>query len=100
MRPIKMILKKKKTKTEKSVSSPQNPYTQGAEGRVEWNDRYMNMKKMIHRWQMAFFFAMTAVVVLACVVGKIATESKVQPFVVETTNGMPYAVKPMESISL
>jgi type IV secretory pathway TrbF-like protein len=80
-------------------SSIQNPFVKGSEGRAEWNDRYMNMKQMIRCWQLAFFAAIIAVVVLAIVLGKIATESKVQPFVVETNNGMPYAIKPMEKIS-
>jgi type IV secretory pathway TrbF-like protein len=83
----------------KKYSSVQNPFVKGAEGRAEWNDRYMNMKHMIHRWQIAFFTAISAVIVLALVLGKIATESKVQPFVVETNKGMPYAIKPMEAIS-
>ena len=81
-------------------SSVQNPYVKGSEGRAEWNDRYMNMKQMNQRWQLAFFIAILAVIVLAIVLGKIATESKVQPFIVETNNGMPYAIKPMQAVSV
>lgn len=77
----------------------QNPYVAGSEGRKEWNDRYMNMARAIRNWQMAFFTAMVVVILFAIVVARIATESRVQPFVVETNNGMPYAIKPMESIS-
>jgi type IV secretion system protein VirB5 len=76
-----------------------NPFISGAEGRKEWNDRYMNMAKSIKNWQLAFAAAMAMAVILAFVVAKIATESKVQPFVVETNNGMPYALKPMPTLS-
>jgi type IV secretory pathway TrbF-like protein len=95
------IFKNKKIKKNKikTPASGDNPFVKGAEGRSEWNDRYMNMSKMIRRWQIAFFSAIISVVILSIVIGKIATEAKVQPFVVETNNGMPYAVKPMEAIS-
>jgi type IV secretory pathway TrbF-like protein len=33
----------------------QNPYIKGAEGRKEWNDRYMNMAQAMRNWQIAFF---------------------------------------------
>lgn len=79
--------------------SVENPYVKGAEGRKEWNDRYMNMSMMIKRWQIAFFSAITVVVILAGVVGKIATESKVVPFIVETHQGMPYAMKAVQPAS-
>jgi type IV secretion system protein VirB5 len=79
--------------------SPQNPYVKGAEGRKEWNDRYENMKKSIGAWQKAFFCSIAISIIFAIVTAKMASESRVQPFVVETNNGMPYAVKPMEAIS-
>jgi type IV secretory pathway TrbF-like protein len=85
-----------KKSTDKGI---QNPFVKGAEGRREWNDRYMNMAKSIKNWQIAFFAAMVMAVILALVVAKIATESKVQPFVVETNQGMPYAIKPLTSLS-
>ena len=81
-------------------ASLENPYVHGAAGRKEWNDRYDNMKKSISHWQKAFFCAIAISILFACVLVKIATETKVQPFVVETNNGMPYAVKPMTSMSL
>ena len=83
----------------KKSSALQNPYVKGAEGRREWNDRYMNMSQSIRHWQMAFFIAMMVVILFGFIVTRIATESRVQPFIVETNNGMPYAIKPMESIS-
>jgi type IV secretory pathway TrbF-like protein len=86
-------------KYQQKSASINNPYVKGAEGRAEWNDRYMNMSKSIQRWQMAFFMAIMAVMVLAIVTAKIASQSKIQPFVVETNNGMPYAVKPMVALS-
>lgn len=94
---FKNIIRKK---TKNTSSSTENPFVKGAAGRKEWNDRYMNMSNMIRQWQLAFFAAIIAVMVLAFVVVKIATESKVQPFVVETNNGMPYAVKQMDATSL
>lgn len=81
-------------------SSLENPYVKGADGRKEWNDRYENMKQSINRWQKAFFCSILISIIFACVVAKLATESRVQPFVVETNNGMPYAVKQMTSMSL
>lgn len=82
-----------------TAGSLQNPYVKGAEGKKEWNDRYMNMAKAIRNWQIAFFTAMVVVIIFALVVAKIATESRVQPFIVETNNGMPYAIKAMGSMS-
>jgi type IV secretory pathway TrbF-like protein len=77
-----------------------NPYASGNEGRKEWNDRYMNMSKSIKNWQIAFGFTIFTVIILVLVIAKLATSSRVQPFVVETNNGMPYAVQPLSSISL
>ncbi len=74
-----------------------NPYIKGAEGKKLWNDRYFNMKDSIKRWQTAFFAVSLIAILLTLVVAKIATESHVEPFVVETSQGMPYAVKPMQS---
>jgi type IV secretion system protein TrbF len=74
-----------------------NPYTKGAEGRKEWNDRYDNMKMSINKWQKAFFCSIMISIIFALVLAKIASESRVQPFVVETNHGMPFAVKPMSS---
>lgn len=76
-----------------------NPFIKGAEGRKEWNDRYMNMATNIRHWKIAFFSAIVVVIIFAIVVARIATESKVEPFVVETNQGVPYAIKPMEAIS-
>ncbi|OAI46000.1 hypothetical protein AYO45_01960 [Gammaproteobacteria bacterium SCGC AG-212-F23] len=95
-----LIFGRKKEKGEAYTSSITNPYVKGAEGRAEWNDRYMNMTKMIRFWQSAFFSSIVIIIILAMIVGKIATESRVQPFVVETTNGMPYAVKAMSDMSI
>lgn len=81
------------------TSENQNPFVKGAEGRKEWNDRYMNMAKAIKNWQFAF----AAVVILAFVemliLAKVATQSKIQPYVVETNQGVPYAVKAVTGIS-
>lgn len=92
------IFGKPSEKKDKS-GSLQNPYVHGAEGRKEWNDRYGNMQASISAWQKAFFCAVTISLIFAVVLAKIAGESHVQPFVVETNNGMPYAIKAMKTMS-
>lgn len=79
--------------------SLQNPYVRGAEGRKEWNDRYENMKKSTSTWQKAFFCSMAISLIFALIIVKMAGESRVQPFVVETNKGLPYAVKPLVAMS-
>lgn len=91
---IKAFFAKKEIK--KSVTS--NPYIN--EGRREWNDRYGSMQQSLRVWQCAFFGALFVIVVLGCVLGYLATTSKVQPFVVETHEGMPYAMAPIHSASM
>jgi type IV secretory pathway TrbF-like protein len=49
---------------------------------------------------MAFFVALMMSVLLCSTVAYIATTSKVQPFIVETHEGMPYAISKMQSISV
>jgi type IV secretion system protein VirB5 len=75
-----------------------NPYVIGSEGRKEWNDRYMNMSKGIRSWQIAC-------IVIACiafgelfVISKMSSESKIKPYVVETNQGVPYAMKPVKDL--
>lgn len=77
-----------------------NPYLKDSEGRREWNDRYGTMRQSIRLWQFAFFSALMTIAVLGGVLGYIATTSKVQPFVVETHEGIPYAVSSMQSNSI
>ena len=77
-----------------------NPYVIGSEGRKEWNDRYMNFAKSKKNWQIGCFIALIAVVVLALSLAVLATESRVQPFVIDTNNGMPYVMQPLFSTSI
>jgi len=77
-----------------------NPYIEGEAGRREWNDRYGTMRQSIRLWQFAFFSALFVIIGLSGVLGYVATTSKVQPFVVETHEGIPYAVSPMQSHSI
>jgi type IV secretory pathway TrbF-like protein len=93
---IKKFVFRKKAKSH----AIENPYVKGAEGRKEWNDRYENMRASICTWQKAFFCSITISIIFALLSVKMATSSRVQPFVVETNNGMPYAVKPMANMSL
>lgn len=76
-----------------------NPYVVGASGRQEWNDRYKTMSAANRYWQFAFIAALGMVLVLVGVVTHLALAAKVQPFVVETHDGMPYAIQPMKAIS-
>lgn len=89
----------KNKKNKKSSSAIQNPYIKGAEGRQEWNDRYMNMAKAIRNWQMAFAVVAALAFVLILIVAKLATESKIKPYVVETNKGVPYAIHPVTGVS-
>lgn len=76
-----------------------NPYVKGAEGQHAWNDRYGNLQASVRCWRLACFAASLVSLVLAGVVADMATSAKVQPFVVETHEGMPYAVSPMQGVS-
>jgi type IV secretion system protein TrbF len=76
-----------------------NPYTKGAEGRKEWNDRYMNMAKAIRNWQLAFCGLLIITIVLSLAIAKVASQSKIKPYVVETNNGVPYAIKKVDELS-
>jgi len=77
-----------------------NPYVKGAEGRQEWNDRYDNMRQSISYWRKAFFCAIAMSILFALIMAKMASQSRIEPFVVETNEGVPYAVKAMSSMSL
>lgn len=89
-------------KTESSAATPNtvtNPYTLGAEGRKEWNDRYMNMATAMRNWQLAFAAVAVLALVEMIVIATIATQSKIKPYVVETNQGVPYAIKPVTGMS-
>ena len=83
-----------------AINKTNNPYVLGSEGKKIWNDRYMNMAKSIKNWQIAALSALITSIILAFVVLKLALSSHVQPFMVETNQGMPYAIKPLSSISI
>lgn len=87
--------KLKKTETQ----GVQNPYAFGAEGRKEWNDRYMNMSKAVKNWQIACAVIALIALLQTVVIAKIASESRIQPYVVETAQGVPYAMKPVQGLS-
>jgi type IV secretory pathway TrbF-like protein len=84
----------------KSAHENANPYLKGSEGKRLWDDRYMNMNGAIKRWQLAFFMSSLIVLVLIFSLVKVSKESHVEPFVVETNEGMPYAIKAMNPTSL
>jgi len=77
-----------------------NPYTlseMGREGRKEWNDRYMNMTKANKNLQISLLVSMGTIILLGLVVARLATSSRVEPFMVETNQGMPYAIQTLHS---
>ncbi|MFZ0219060.1 MAG: type IV secretion system protein [Candidatus Aquirickettsiella sp.] len=80
-------------------SGKENPYISGSEGRKEWNDRYGSMRQSSRCWQRAFFCSMIINVIFALVIAKIATQSQIKPFIVETNRGMPYAIGSMRAAS-
>ena len=84
---------------DKSPTDLQNPYVIGASGKRAWDDRYMNMSLAVRNWQWAFGAAMVILLITVIAMIKISMESKVQPFVVETSQGMPIAIKALTSIS-
>lgn len=88
-----------KPKTNLNTPAAQNPYVAGNEGQRQWNDRYLNMAQAIRHWQWAFFTAMAVIIVFSVVLARMAMASKVEPFVVETNHGMPYAIQPMPALS-
>ncbi|MGB6977201.1 MAG: type IV secretion system protein [Gammaproteobacteria bacterium] len=80
--------------------SLENPYVSGAEGRKEWNDRYLNLATEVRHWKIAFFVAAAMSVVLAVVIARIATESHVQPYVIETNASTPIALASLQTVSI
>ncbi|MDX2165081.1 MAG: type IV secretion system protein [Gammaproteobacteria bacterium] len=77
-----------------------NPYIEGAAGKKEWDDRYMNIAKSKKNYQIAMLISLIAVVILALALTVLAMSSRIQPFVIDTNNGMPYAMQPLSSTSI
>lgn len=77
-----------------------NPYVKGAEGRQEWNDRYFNLSKAVGQWRTATFGLICLALILTGGLVKIAMQSRIQPFIVETNEGMPYTIKTLTSMSI
>ncbi len=84
-----------KVSAKKAAKSVENPYTTGAPGRREWDDRYFNMKSAIKQWQIVSYAMLGVVVIFAFIVVREANKVKVEPFVVEMSDGMPIAIKDM-----
>ncbi|MFN7096151.1 MAG: VirB8/TrbF family protein [Gammaproteobacteria bacterium] len=74
-----------------------NPYVKGAEGKREWNDRYMNLSKATRNWQLTAFIALGFSFVELIMIFSLSTQSKIQPVVVETNNGVPIAIHSVSS---
>jgi type IV secretion system protein TrbF len=91
---------KKNTPSIGKVEKPaviQNPYV-GEAGRNEWNDRYGLMAHHTRLWQGAFGFAMVAVIALTVGIVKVSSESKIQAYAVETSQGEPVTIHPMQAM--
>lgn len=99
MQKIKKIIPWFSTLIVKKSDTLTNPYVKDAEGQRVWNDRYGTLHQSLRLWQIAFFAALMTNAVLGGMLGYVSATSKVQPFVVETHEGMPYAIAPMRSIS-
>ena len=84
-----------KVSAKKAAKSVENPYVTGAPGRKEWNDRYFNMARAIKQWQIAFYAMLGLVTIFAFLMVREANKVKVEPFVVEMSDGMPIAIKDM-----
>lgn len=80
-------------------SDTENPYINGSQGRKEWNDRYGSLRQSSRYWQRAFFCSMVINIIFALVIVKIATQSQIKPFIVETNRGMPYAIDALRATS-
>ncbi|MBS0357958.1 MAG: hypothetical protein JSS53_01610, partial [Proteobacteria bacterium] len=68
-----------------------NPYV-GSSGRREWNDRYMDLRKGRRYWQWAFMSSMLVSILLVLVVAYMGSHSRIEPYVVETNQGLAYHV--------
>jgi len=96
-----MFFKSKAQRSPKTAKSAAvtNPYVLGAAGRKEWNDRYFNLAIAKRNWQIAFFCMAAVSVFMSVGITKMAVSSRVEPFVVETNQGMPYALHPLKPMS-
>lgn len=85
----------------KKIKKPaaENPFIAGNIGRREWSDRYDNLASGRRHWQWAFFIAVALAVIQCFFMGKLALRSSIQPFVVATNQGMPYALQPVKAVS-
>lgn len=77
-----------------------NPYTLGQIGRREWNDRYDNLAESRRHWQWAFAAVIILVIIQSIFMGRLAMRSSIQPFVVETNHGLPYAIEPVHDVAI
>lgn len=68
-----------------------NPYL-SHKGMLAYNNRFQNLESAKQQWQAATFVAMTITMLLGILLFKTIGQSRVEPFVVETNQGQPYAV--------
>ncbi|MBS0359330.1 MAG: type IV secretion system protein [Proteobacteria bacterium] len=92
------ILKQFRKKSPDSDKSS-NPYV-GSVGRAEWNDRYMDLRKGRRYWQWAFISSMVVSILLVLVVAYMGSHSRIEPYVVETNQGLAYHVNRLSSLSI
>lgn len=91
---------KRITKPFNNKIKPQTNYSLENAGKMEWNDRYFNMKKQIAYWQLAFFIVIAIMALFAIILGKMALSAKIEPYLVETNQGVPYAVSALPKLNV
>jgi type IV secretory pathway TrbF-like protein len=77
-----------------------NPYLQEVPGRREWNDLYDKLVKGRRHWQWAFTAVSIITIIQSIFMGKMAQKSAIEPFVVETNQGAPYAIQTVKAVSV
>lgn len=82
------------------ANPPENPHTGENPGRREWNDRYDNLAKGRRHWQLAFSATFGLALIESVLIAGLALRSSIQPFVVATNQGMPYAIMPVKAVAV
>jgi type IV secretory pathway TrbF-like protein len=86
-------------KSKNNSKTIHNPYVKGAEGRREWNDRYLNLSESARVWRIMGFVSLSAVILLAIIIMILLSQSRIQPYVIETNQGTPIQIDPVSAIS-
>lgn len=89
-----MLFKKKRPiTTNKTKHSPDNPYLSA---RAEWDDRYWCLAQSKRNWQIACAVIGGIALILTMTNAKLSTSSHVLPIAVETCQGTPIGLLPVQ----